>query len=146
MKNLRVYLDNCCFNRPYDDQNNLLILLETEAKLFIQTLIHEGKLDLVWSFVVDYENNENPFIERMQNIATWKSFAVTDCDLCDTIADDARKLMQLGLHQKDATHIACALYAGSDFFITTDKKILNKSVSGICLINPVDFVRRYLDE
>ena len=146
MSNLRVYLDNCCFNRPYDDQNNLLILLETEAKLYIQDLIHKGELELVWSFVLDYENNENPFEERKQSIAKWKTFAVLDCDLCDTIANDARNLMNLGLRQKDASHIACALYAKSDYFITTDKKILNKCVSGICLINPVDFVRRYLDE
>lgn len=32
----RIYLDNCCFNRPYDDQLNLNIHLEAEAKLFIQ--------------------------------------------------------------------------------------------------------------
>jgi hypothetical protein len=39
MNKCRIYLDNCCFNRPYDNQNNLLVLLETEAKLFIQDLI-----------------------------------------------------------------------------------------------------------
>ena len=32
----RIYLDNCCFNRPYDDQSYLIVHLETEAKLFIQ--------------------------------------------------------------------------------------------------------------
>ena len=26
---MRIYLDNCCFNRPYDDQSQLRILLET---------------------------------------------------------------------------------------------------------------------
>jgi len=40
MENVKVYLDNCCFNRPYDDQNNLLVFMETEAKLFIQELIY----------------------------------------------------------------------------------------------------------
>jgi hypothetical protein len=38
---LRLYLDNCAFNRPFDDQNQLKIKLETEAKLFIQ----QGKLN-----------------------------------------------------------------------------------------------------
>ena len=32
----RVYLDNCCLNRPYDDQTNLNVHLEAEAKVFIQ--------------------------------------------------------------------------------------------------------------
>jgi len=33
---LKVYLDNCCFNRPFDDQNQVRVRIETEAKLFIQ--------------------------------------------------------------------------------------------------------------
>ena len=35
----KVYLDNCCYNRPYDDQSHLLIELETKAKLRIQEMI-----------------------------------------------------------------------------------------------------------
>jgi len=143
---LKVYLDNCCFNRPYDNQDNLLVLLETEAKLFIQSLIYSGKLLLIWSFVLDYENDANPFDERKYSIAEWKKFATTDCDLCDEITNIAKKLLELGLCPKDASHIACAIYAGADFFITTDKKILNKPVHGVNLINPIDFARVYLNE
>ena len=146
MDKLKVYLDNCCFNRPYDNQNNLLVFLETEAKLFIQDLIHSEKLMLIWSFVLDYENNANPFDERKRSITAWKRLSTVDCDLCDEIADNAGDLMKIGLRQKDASHIACAIYAGADFFITTDKKILNKPVQGINLINPIDFVRRYLND
>ena len=146
MDKLKVYLDNCCFNRPYDNQNNLLVLLETEAKLFIQDLIHSEKLLLVWSFVLDYENEANPFDERKRSIAVWRELSVIDCNLCDEITNIARNLLKIGLRQKDASHIACAIYANADYFITTDKKILNKNVQGINLINPIDFVRRYLNE
>ena len=146
MDKLKVYLDNCCFNRPYDDQNNLLIFLETEAKLFIQSLIHSNKLTLIWSFVLDYENEANPFEERKRSINAWKKFSTIDCNLCDQIANVAENLLKTGLRQKDASHIACAIYAGANFFITTDKKILNKQVQGINLTNPIDFVRRYLNE
>ena len=145
MDRLKIYLDNCCFNRPYDDQSNVLVFLETEAKLFIQDLIHAGKLLLVWSFVLDYENAANPFEERKRSISTWKKLSITDCNLCDTIADTAEDLLKTGLRQKDASHIACAMYADAAFFITTDKKILNKPIEGIHIINPIDFVRRYLD-
>jgi hypothetical protein len=34
--NMKIYLDNCCFNRPFDDQNDIVVRLEMEAKLFIQ--------------------------------------------------------------------------------------------------------------
>ena len=33
---LRLYLDNCCYNRPYDEQTQFKILMETRAKLHIQ--------------------------------------------------------------------------------------------------------------
>ena len=33
---MRVYLDNCCYNRPFDDQAQIKVLLETLAKLDIQ--------------------------------------------------------------------------------------------------------------
>ena len=35
---MRVYLDNCCYNRPFDEQDQLSVRLETEAKLYIQRL------------------------------------------------------------------------------------------------------------
>ncbi len=49
---MRVYLDNCCFNRPFDDQRQLRIRLEAEAKLRIQEVIREGGLQLAWSYVL----------------------------------------------------------------------------------------------
>jgi len=96
--------------------------------------------------VLDYENDANPFYERKDSIATWKKLSTVDCNLCDAIADVAKDLLKVGLHSKDASHIACAIYAGADFFITTDKKILNKQIPNITLINPIDFVRRYLND
>ena len=32
---VRVYLDNCCFNRPFDEQVSAVIRLETDAKLHL---------------------------------------------------------------------------------------------------------------
>jgi predicted nucleic acid-binding protein len=52
--------------------------------------------------------------------------------------------MTLGIKKKDAVHIACALAADADYFITTDKKVLNKNIADIIIINPIDFLRRYM--
>lgn len=59
MGNIKVYLDNCCYNRPYDDQSQIKISLETQAKLYVQHLIVEKKLDLVYSYISRYENSQN---------------------------------------------------------------------------------------
>ena len=38
-KILRIYLDNCCYNRPYDDQSQIRISLEAQAKIFMFKLL-----------------------------------------------------------------------------------------------------------
>lgn len=139
---MRIYLDNCCFNRPFDDQSSLIIRLETEAKLYVQELIRQGALELVWSFMLDYENGANPFEEVRSRIAEWKKLAVADCDLSDEIEEKARELMELGLRPKDAAHIASAIHMEAEFFLTTDRRILNKPIIGIEVANPIEFVRR----
>lgn len=35
---VRIYLDNCSYNRPYDNQSQMKIYLETQAKLHIQDI------------------------------------------------------------------------------------------------------------
>ena len=52
---MKVYLDNCCYNRPYDNQSFIKISLEAQSKLFIQNLIKNRKLELVTSYMLMYE-------------------------------------------------------------------------------------------
>ena len=140
-----LYLDNCYFNRPYDNQSHLLVKLETEAKLDIQQSIRQGELQLAWSFMLDFENNDNPFQERRQNVWNWRNIAAVNIQASKAIVDRAAELMKLGLRQKDGVHIACAIETKADYFITTDKKILNKSVENIQLVNPIEFTRGFYD-
>jgi predicted nucleic acid-binding protein len=143
---IRVYLDNCCYNRPFDDQDNIIVRLEAEAKLHIQELIREKQLDLIWSSVNDYENNDNPSDEKRERIVVWKNLAVEYCRMNDSILQHAVDIGKKGIRAKDALHIASAVYARTDYFITTDKKILNKNISGIVLINPFDFLKEFQHE
>jgi hypothetical protein len=73
---MRIYLDNCCFNRPFDDQSQIRIRLEDESKLSIQQKVLEKKIELAWSYILDYENSVNPFIEKKMSIARWKKNAI----------------------------------------------------------------------
>jgi hypothetical protein len=69
---MKIYLDNCSFNRPFDDQSQIRIKLEAEAKLKIQADILDGKYALVWSYILEVENMANPFEERKNAILGWK--------------------------------------------------------------------------
>jgi len=139
---MRVYLDNCCLNRPFDDQDRTRVRLETEAKLEIQQRIKDNKLELAWSYMLDYENQANPFEERREAIARWRSAATTDVEERVQILDHARQIQARGLPAKDALHIACAIATGCAVFLTTDDLLVKKmrGFAGIAVMNPAQFV------
>ena len=143
---MKLYLDNCMFNRPFDDQSNIKIRLETEVKLKIQENIRLGIYELVCSYILDYKNEKNPFRERREQIGKWKKYAHTDMEAEDGIIHLANSLNQLGLKKFDALHIACAITAGADYFLATDKGILKKAgvIKAIQVKDPIDFIREVL--
>ncbi len=123
---MRIYLDNCCLNRPFDDQANIRIRLETEAKLYIQGKIINREIELAWSYIIDYENHFNPFEERRTTIDKWKSRAIVDIEEATDIIDNARSIQNLGVKSKDALHVACPIEAKCDYFFSTDDMLLKK--------------------
>ena len=141
---MKIYLDNCCFNRPFDDQSQLRIKLEAEAKLKIQDEIKAGRFQLIWSYILQSENEANPYSERRRAIREWKNHAIMDMNEESSILEKGTELMLSGLRNKDALHIACAILATCEYFLTTDDKILNKneSVEGITITDPIDFIKK----
>ncbi len=137
---MRIYLDNCCFNRPFDDQDQLKIRLETEAKLHIQQAILDGKYELIWSYILEFENNQNPYSERRNTVAEWKQAAKILCEENTEIITFAEHLLAKGVKVKDALHIACAVEAKADYLLTTDKRLLNTKLAEIEIINPLMFI------
>ena len=143
---MRVYLDNCCFNRPFDDQSQIRIRLESEAKLKIQEEIRKGEFKLVWSYILDYENNMNPYQERKERIDGWKNYAETDVQEGNELIETAPVLNNKGFSKMDALHIACAIDADSEYFLTTDDGILKLStaVDEIKINDPIGFLKEIL--
>ncbi len=140
---MKVYLDNCCYNRPYDDQSQLRINLEAQAKLEIQQLIRDGKLDLVTSYILEAENSANRFELKQRDI---KSFIDNYTDTYVSQASDNRvkemagEIMKTGVKLMDACHIACAIIAGCDYFLSTDRRLLKYKTDKVKIANPVTFI------
>ena len=74
---LRLYLDLCCFNRPYDDQTQTRIRLETEAIILLQEKIKRAECHLLWSSTLDFENANNPYPAQRLAIQQWRNLACT---------------------------------------------------------------------
>ncbi len=143
---MKLYLDNCCFNRPFDDQSQLRIRLETEAKLKIQELICSKSYNLTWSYILDYENNQNPFKERKEQISKWRTHAFEDIVENQSIINEALKFNKSGFKKFDSLHLACAVYAKVDYFLTTDDFIIKKAslINNICITDPIGFIKEVL--
>jgi hypothetical protein len=138
---LKIYLDNCCFNRPYDDQSQLRIEIETKAKLFIQKLILDGNIGLVWSYMLDFENGNNPFLEKRNAIAIWKNLAAVYVDEHEDIIQSAGEIAATGVKESDALHVAIAITGKCDYFITTDDRIQKYRTTQIKIVNPLEFLK-----
>lgn len=116
---MNIYLDLCVYNRPFDDQSDPKILIETISFLFVLSMIQTKDIQIFNSFVLEYENSNNPKIEN--------SLIITD------IMNEAASYIT-GIEYRasefehfDALHFACAEYAKADFFVTCDDDLIKKA-------------------
>jgi hypothetical protein len=138
---MKIYLDHCAYNRPFDDQSNIKNQLETTAKLYIQDQIRQGQYDLVWSYMSDLENGNNPNMENKNSIQSWENIAKYKCKSSESILTKGKQIEQNKIRPNDALHIACAIECQCEYFITTDEGLTNKKIEKIKIVNPIDFVR-----
>ena len=140
---MRIYLDNCCYNRPYDDQSQLRISLEAQAKMHIQNMIRNDELELVTSFMLTFENSKNRIEEKRNAITafmeSYSSVYVSGewREKADAIANE---IMATGVKSADALHTACAILAHCDYMLTTDDRLLKYKSDKIRVVNPTEFI------
>ena len=144
---IRVYLDNCCYNRPYDNQSQLKVHLETEAKLHIQKMITDKKIDLIYSFISEFwedmrseSNNPNKYNSRSISDFFNNAAEYVDISHRSDIRSEADEIMKTGIKEMDALQIASAIVGRADYFLTTDKQLLKYPAKKIKIINPIDFI------
>ena len=85
------------FNRPYDDQSQLKVAMETQCKFHIQNLIKERKLEMAVSYMLRYECSQNPFEMRKNTIFEFMNehTHIYVGDRCKKeIEEKARKIME----------------------------------------------------
>ena len=137
----RIYLDVCCFNRPFDDQTQSRIRVETEAVLAILERCERGEWVLIISEMVETEVAQIADQERRKNIEDAMLMAQDHVLVDDVVLSRGEVLQDLGFQGFDAIHIACAEIAQVDVFLSTDDRLLRKAVQNqdilsICVQNP----------
>ena len=141
---LKIYLDNCCYNRPFDNQKDAAIAIETQAKLFIQSLVRYKAVELAYSSISMQEIADSPFEENSRAIIDFiesNAGQYIGRDSNEAAIPLTLEVMRTGVKLKDAAHVACAIVAKCDYLITTDKRLLKYADERIKIVNPIDFVR-----
>jgi predicted nucleic acid-binding protein len=97
---------------------------------------------LGWSYILDFENHANPFLERQIEIQRWKKLADSFTHETPEILAHMNQLMTFGLKPIDALHVACAIELKCDYFLTVDKGILKKAdkISSITVTSPINLI------
>jgi len=118
-----IYLDMCCLKRPFDDQSQPRIRLESEAVLGLLA-VECDKLRFVRSQALMLENLQNPVRERALRVDQWllaEPFRRIDAD---ALVSRTAELIKLGFKNFDALHLAVAEQAGADVFACCDDRLL----------------------
>jgi predicted nucleic acid-binding protein len=126
-KTSRLYLDVCCLNRPYDDQTQFRIHLESEAILFIFTRFEAGDWFWIGSETMMLEIARNPDNLRRQRVERMMDYTHSMVEVNVPIIERAEQLKSRGIPLFDALHLACAEAGAADYFLTTDDRLLRQS-------------------
>ena len=122
---MKIYLDVCCLNRPFDDQTQERIRLESEAVI---TILGRSKtLTLLTSEIVGLEISKIPDEDRRQKVMLLSSISKTNIVVDDEIISRAKELNKMGFKSLDGFHIACAEKGQADALLTTDDHFLKKA-------------------
>ena len=123
---MKIYLDLCIYNRPFDDQGQPRIVVETVEFMFLLEKAINKEMTIINSFVLEYENSKSPLIDRRDKIDDLLKIASEYVRYSERLENRAEEIEKRGFMAMDALHIACAEAAKSDFFITCDDLLLRK--------------------
>lgn len=139
-----IYLDNCCYNRPFDDQTQDRIHIESEAVLAILKACENGLLTILSSPVVRMEIDKFSDDEKREKVLALYSLANPDIPFTDEIRKRSEEIrLKSNIRLMDSLHVATAEAGKVDAMLTTDDKLINACAKlnlGIKVINPITFL------
>jgi hypothetical protein len=141
---LGLYLDTCCWNRPYDSQRHAKIRAESTAVKNVIVLAQWNGHAIFGSKMLDKEigNIREPEKYRL----VWRFYQKTitaRATAKKTVFDSfAPVALQAGTGRSDAVHLCYSISAGADYLLTTDNDFIDIAAGlaiPIKVINPLNF-------
>lgn len=145
---MKIYLDVCCLNRPFDDIQQERIRLEANAVIIILERCEKGELILISSDIIREEILRIPDIEKREAVLELQNIYKEWIPIDKNVIELAKQIEQSGVKPYDALHIASAEIGGADVFLTTDDKLLRKNLQlnlKTRILNPLNFIIKEMD-
>jgi len=146
---MKIYIDTCCYGRPFDNQAKPNTKAETEAILAAVELCKLAKVVVVGSpaltdEITDIPDDNNGTVGTREKVRGFYDNTVTDyIPLAADIVLRARDFIKQGMKKYDSYHLAFAEAARVDFLVTTDKKFIGRAPrfgAKISVVNPIIFL------
>lgn len=146
---ITIYLDNCCYNRPFDDRSYIKNYLEREAVLLVMQMAYDGNCRIIGSDILEKEMSLILNKEKLKNVETlYYAMIVDKIEINDSIVKRAKEIMkQSTIKVFDSLHLASA-ETKADILLTTDIKFMkaaNRLGIKIKVQNPISFIMEVND-
>lgn len=138
---MRIYLDSCCYNRPFDSHHQERIRREAEAVLAILESAHVkiSCAPLHWELAAIANAEKRVRVNSLLSLAQHEEV--------DATAFTARvpQIAALGFRPMDSAQIACAELVAADWFLSTDDLLVRCAARQaaslkVAVANPADWV------
>ena len=145
----RIYLDNCVLNRPFDDQSQERIRLETEAIILLLSHLERKEWTWLGSQALELEIDNTPDSEQQSRLRRVTEFVSLTIEVGEKELARANELQKLGFVGFDAVHLACAESGKADIFLTTDDRLLKLAKRlakklRVKVENPLDWMKEMI--
>lgn len=141
---LKLYLDNCCYNRPFDDLEQEKINLEANAIENIFRKHINKKIEIYKSMAIDFEISKIKSDNKRRQVEDlYDAIESIEIAYSQKIKQRAIELREYNIKDMDSLHLAFAESEDVDYFITTDRLLINASKRAnlkIKVINPIEFI------
>ncbi|MBM4047829.1 MAG: type II toxin-antitoxin system VapC family toxin [Planctomycetes bacterium] len=135
---MKIYVDMCALKRPFDNQSQGRIWLESRAVTLILRAFVAGDFTLCNSSALEFENLQNPNPRRRARAAALLASFGRPAAATGAIFQRAEEVRALGFRDMDALHLSFAEDQAADYFVTTDDDVLRRSRTAALKVKVVD--------
>lgn len=145
---MRLYLDCCCYNRPFDAIFQNDAFEESNSIISIIIRASSGNDQILGSTILDSEINKIKDLEKKFKVQALYKFASIYIPYTLEIQAFAKKICEKSkIHFKDSLHLASAKFGNADIFLTTDYRLIRscKNIEfNFKIMNPINYFAEVL--